>query len=94
MMPVALHIDDDCVGQYMTKRPEYNGMVGTITNTFTEVTIVDGVVVSTSRRYAIIWADGACSLQHAYQVRPLHFDEKAWAYACAAEVILRVSSPP
>lgn len=88
--PRCLEIGDDCVGQHMTRRPEYNGMVGTIDKILIEEISINGQVAHTTRRYLVLWADGAMSLQHGYQLRLPTMAEEAFAYACAAEVLLRV----
>lgn len=92
MMPASLQVEDDCIGQNMIRRPEYNGMVGTVVSIVVERLVIDGEVVGADRRYYVMWADGARSLQYEHQLRALDAIELAAAEVCAANVIRRVSS--
>lgn len=91
MMPAReIEIDDDIVGMHMVRRPEYNGMVGTVESVIVGGVMVNGEVVASTRRYLILWADGARSLQHEWQVRLVDVAEEAFAHACAMEILSKV----
>jgi hypothetical protein len=85
----AIEIDDDIVGMHMVRQPQYNGMVGTVVSIVHTAVIVNGEVLAPNVRYFVLWADGARSMQHEWQVRLPDAAEEAFAHACAMEILSR-----